>query len=490
MELSRLLSVIPFYTTNQKISKTESIGTIQMDHRLIEPGDMFICIEGFTVDGHDFAAAAVENGARVIVAEKPLDLAEVLTVIVPDTTRALALLANAYYNYPTSHMPLIGITGTNGKTTITYLLERIFQEHALKTGVIGTIQTKINQEVLPVKNTTPDALELQRIFGSMHAADVDVVMMEVSSHALDLGRVFGSDFDIAVFTNLTQDHLDYHTDMADYLRAKTLLFTGLGNGYGEQQKYAVLNADDRYSEQIAKSTAQPIITYGIQNKADIIANNIQFGVKGMMFDLHTPEGLVRLTTQLTGTFNIYNMLAAAAVALLRQVPLATIKKALEDIPGVPGRFEQVDAGQDYAVIVDYAHTPDSLENVLRTVQEFAEKKVYVVVGTGGDRDRKKRPLMAATAVEYSDLAILTSDNPRTEDPQAILRDMTDGLQGENYAVVENRKQAIEKAVLLAEPGDVILIAGKGHETYQEVHGIRYDFDDRVVAREAIEQKEQ
>lgn len=489
MELLRLLSVIPFYTTNQTISETESIGNIQMDHRLIESGDMFICIKGFTVDGHDFAAAAVQNGAQAIVAERPLDLPDVLTIIVPNTTQVLAQLANAYYNYPTRAMPLIGITGTNGKTTITYLLEQIFQDHALKTGVIGTIQTKIGQEVLPVKNTTPDALELQRVFSKMKAAEVDVVMMEVSSHALDLGRVYGSDFDIAVFTNLTQDHLDYHTDMNDYLRAKTLLFTGLGNGYGGVSKYAILNADDEHSEQIGKSTAQPIVTYGIREEADIMADNIQFGVKGMCFDLHTPSGFVRLTTQLTGTFNIYNMLAATAVALLREVPLDRIKKALEDIPGVPGRFEQVDVGQDYAVIVDYAHTPDSLENVLRTIEEFATRKVYVVVGTGGDRDRTKRPLMAGTAVRYSNLAILTSDNPRTEDPVSILQDMTDGLTEKNYEVIINRKQAIEKAVSLAEAGDVILIAGKGHETYQEVHGVRHDFDDREVAKEAIVQKE-
>jgi UDP-N-acetylmuramoyl-L-alanyl-D-glutamate--2,6-diaminopimelate ligase len=488
MQLLKILSAIPFYTTNQPITEQTTIHDIQMDHRLIKQGDMFICIKGFTVDGHQFAEKAVANGATVLIAEKALEIGNVLTIVVPDTIRALALFSAVFYRHPTTKFPLIGITGTNGKTTITYLLEHIFQTASKKTGIIGTIQVKIGNETLEVKNTTPDALQLQRIFNQMVKSNVDIAMMEVSSHALDLGRVYGCDFDIAVFTNLTQDHLDYHKDMDDYLRAKTLLFTGLGNSYQHHNKYAVLNKDDIHSPVIAKSTSQPIITYGIENEADVMATDIMYHVKGMHFTLVTPSGNMTITSRLMGKFNIYNMLAAVSVALLRQVPVATIKHALESMPGIAGRFEQVDIGQDYAVIVDYAHTPDSLENVLTTIEDFKEQKVYVVVGTGGDRDKKKRPLMAKVAVDHGDWVIFTSDNPRTEAPGAILQDMTTDLTAENYEVIKNRGAAIKQAIGLAKTGDVILIAGKGHETYQEINGVRYDFDDRLVAKVAIKQK--
>lgn len=487
MQLEEILFALPFYKTKQSVENIQ-INGIKMDHRDIKAGDIFVCIKGFTVDGHRFAQQAIDNGANVIIAEKELDVSGAIIIIVPDTTRALALLATKYYQYPTNQIPLIGITGTNGKTTTTYLLEEICQKHNKKTGLIGTIQVKIGNDTYDIKNTTPDALHLQRLFHQMVEEKVDIAMMEVSSHALDLGRVYGCDFDIAVFTNLSQDHLDYHQDMDDYLRAKTLLFTGLGNRYEDKKKYAVLNIDDPNSEYIKKSTSQPIVTYGVNEKADVMATNIHYHLKSTTFTLETPIGETNITSQLIGTFNIYNILAAVSVAILLKVPLKTIKEALETIAGVDGRFEQVTVGQKFAVIVDYAHTPDSLENVLQTIKEFAEQKVYVVVGTGGDRDRTKRPLMANVATKYSDVAIFTSDNPRTEEPLAILNDMTSGLTAKNYQVIENRKEAIHHAVQLANDGDIILIAGKGHETYQEINGIRYDFDDRVIAKEAIKQK--
>ena len=488
MKLMDILSVLPFYKVSGEIKEDMDIQQIAMDHRDIKEAGLFFCIRGFTVDGHQFAAQAAENGASVIIADHEIDAGNAAVIIVPDTHRAMTSIACKFYGYPTTDLPLIGITGTNGKTTITYLLEEIFKLQEWKTGLIGTIQAKIGDEVLPAKNTTPDTLLLQKIFKQMKEAETDIAMMEVSSHALDLGRVHGCDFDIAVFTNLSQDHLDYHKDMEDYLRAKTLLFTGLGNGFGKQEKYAVLNADDVNSKNIAKSTSQPIVTYGIEAQADITAEGIQYDTNGMRFTLSTPEEQVKIETQLIGKFNIYNMLAAAAASLLKGVPLAVIKRALEAIPGVPGRFEQVIEGQDYAVIVDYAHTPDSLENVLETIRDFAKNKVYVVVGTGGDRDRTKRPLMAQVALQYSDHAIFTSDNPRTEEPAAILADMTIGLGNGHYEVIENRHEAIEHAIMQAETGDVVLIAGKGHETYQEVNGVRHDFDDRLVARTAIEKR--
>lgn len=486
MQLQKLLSALPFYSTNQEIENID-INGIKMDNREIEKGDMFVCIKGFTVDGHSFAKQAAQSGAVAIISEKPLDVSPAITIIVPDTTKALAILAAEFYQHPTHNFPLIGITGTNGKTTTTYLLEEIFKAHGKKTGLIGTIQMKIGDKAYGITNTTPDALHLQHNFHKMAKEEVDIVMMEVSSHALDLGRVYGSDFDIAVFTNLSQDHLDYHKDMDDYLRAKTLLFTGLGNSY-LNKKFAVINVDDDHSKVIQHSTAQPVITYGIQTNADIMATNISFQLKNTTFTLKTPVGETTIQSNLIGTFNIYNMLAAASVAILRKVPLDTIKYALENIRGVDGRFEQVTAGQNFAVIVDYAHTPDSLENVLQTVKEFAKQRIFTIVGTGGDRDRTKRPLMAKVATKYSDLAILTSDNPRTEEPGAILQDMTNGLMDTNYTVIENRKEAIQYGINMAEAGDIVLIAGKGHETYQEINGVRYDFDDRIVAEEAIRQK--
>lgn len=487
MKLSKLLAHIPFYTCYPAFKDVE-INGIEMDSRRVEQNDLFVCIKGYTVDGHDFANEAVQRGATVIVSERPLEITgDALVVVVPDTNKALAILATSFYHHPSSKLSLIGITGTNGKTTTTYLIEQICKRHGQKTGVIGTIQTKIGDEVIPVVNTTPDALTLQRYFAKMVEANVDTAVMEVSSHALALGRVYGTDYKIALYTNLSQDHLDFHESMDDYLRAKTLLFSSLGNDY-KQPKYAVVNRDDTNWSFIAKSTSRPVITYSMRNDADVQAKNVRTTISDTSFLLKTPVGTVEVTSKMLGTFNVYNMLAATSVALLLHIPLETIKEALESMNGVPGRFERVEAGQDFAVIVDYAHTPDSLENVLQTIQTFAEKKIYTVVGSGGDRDRTKRPLMAQAALKYSDYAIFTSDNPRTEDPYAILQDMTDDLTEHHYEVIENRKEAIKRAVSLAERGDVILIAGKGHETYQEINGVRYDFDDRLVARDVIIEK--
>src|SRR5699024_305902 len=385
---------------------------------------------------------------------------------------------------------LIGITGTNGKTTITYILEKIYQEFNNKTGVIGTIQVKIGDDSFPVKNTTPDALTLQRTFQRMRDAHVDTAIMEVSSHALQLGRVHGANFDIALFTNLSQDHLDFHTNMDEYFYAKSLLFSQLGNTFNQDKpKFSIINIDDKYGEKLINHSAQPVLTYGIEKDADIRATDIKITMNATSFRLHTPQGTIEVNSPLIGLFNVYNMLAASAVAYASSIDLATIKRSLENIAGVDGRFEKVNVDTDYATIVDYAHTPDSLENVLKTVNEFVENDVYVVVGCGGDRDKTKRPLMAEAATKLADYAILTSDNPRTENPEMILSDMTKNLQTENYEVIVDRKLAIEAAVNRATSGDIILIAGKGHETYQEINGERIDFDDREIAKEAMINKE-
>ncbi|MEN2766542.1 UDP-N-acetylmuramoyl-L-alanyl-D-glutamate--2,6-diaminopimelate ligase [Ornithinibacillus xuwenensis] len=490
MRLKELLSLLPFSEQFSKLYDIE-INAIKMDSREIKKGDLFVCINGFSVDGHDYVEEAVQNGASVIVAEREINVsAPVLKV--PDTVRFLAMAAAKYYQHPTNYVPLIGVTGTNGKTSVTYLLETIFNHNHQKTGVIGTIQMKIGSNTYPVENTTPDALFLQKTIRQMVDQGVEQVIMEVSSHALDLGRVYGCDYNIAIFTNLTQDHLDYHESMDDYLRAKSLLFAQLGNSYHtNNKKFAIINVDDSVSWRISRSTAQAIITYGIKGEAIITAKDIQLTPMGTRFLLCTPYGNADIKSNLIGNFNVYNMLAASAAAIISGISLPIIKEALQSIQGVHGRFEPIVNGQSFSVIVDYAHTPDSLENVLATIQDFAKKKVFVVVGCGGDRDRSKRPLMAQIAVKYADQAIFTSDNPRTENPQTILNDMTAGIEGSttNFQVISDRREAIHYAIKQAQKDDIILIAGKGHETYQQIGHIKHHFDDREVALEALQAKE-
>ncbi|MBB5323781.1 UDP-N-acetylmuramoyl-L-alanyl-D-glutamate--2,6-diaminopimelate ligase [Anoxybacillus tepidamans] len=486
MKLQTLLSYLHDFTTYA--GENPAITSIEMDSRKVKKGALFICIKGFTVDGHDFAKQAVENGAVAIVAERNVDV-PVPVIIVRDSKRAMAVLADAFYGQPTHQLHLIGVTGTNGKTTTTHIIDHIFRKAKKKTGLIGTIHIKIGDETYDVQNTTPESLVLQKAFKQMVDEHVDVAVMEVSSHALHMGRVHGCDYDVAVFTNLTQDHLDYHQTMEEYRLAKGLLFAQLGNRFDhERPKFAVLNNDDPASEQYKQMTAATVITYGIDQESDIMAKRIDISPSGMVFDLVTPFETVRVKTKLIGQFNVYNILAATAACLVSGVALSTIVKAVEEISGVSGRFETVDEGQDFTVIVDYAHTPDSLENVLKTIRQFAKRNVYVVVGCGGDRDRTKRPLMAQIAVRYADVAIFTSDNPRSERPEDILKDMEDGVAGQHYISIVDRKEAIRYAVQEAREGDVILIAGKGHETYQMIGDRVLHFDDRIVAREAIKER--
>lgn len=484
MELKNLVKSLQFFTVTRSLENIEVNG-LKMDSRKVENGDLFVCIKGFTVDGHQYARQAEENGAVAVVSEKELDLS-IPVIIVRDTSKGLALLSNKFYDYPTQKLNVVGVTGTNGKTSVTYLMETIFQTEKRKTGLIGTIQMKIGEERFDVDNTTPDALFLQKSFYEMVKRHTDTVVMEVSSHALDLGRVYGCDFDIAIFTNLSQDHLDYHSSMEEYLHAKSMLFAQLGNSYDETKpKFAVLNVDDRYYRELVKTTAQPVVTYGIEQEADVYASEINLDSNGVSFSLHVFNEKVKIESPLVGKFSVYNMLAAAAAATCAGVSLPVIQQAFEKTEGVSGRFEPVNNGQDFGVIVDYAHTPDSLENVLQTIRSFVKGKLITVVGCGGDRDRLKRPLMTKAALEYSDHVIITSDNPRTEDPESIAQDMIKDIDGNHYEILIDRKNAIYKAIQQAEPEDVVLIAGKGHETYQIVGEEILDFDDRKVAVEAI-----
>ncbi|MGG1575777.1 UDP-N-acetylmuramoyl-L-alanyl-D-glutamate--2,6-diaminopimelate ligase [Fictibacillus sp. NRS-1165] len=485
MELKTLVNHLLNYKTDHETNV--EITSIEMDSRAARPGSLFVCIKGYTVDGHDYAEQAVRNGAAAVLAEKHLPgMDSVPVIIVNDTKRAMAVLANVFYGYPTNKLHLIGVTGTNGKTTTAHLIEQVFSDAGKRTGMIGTIDMKINGVSHKVTNTTPESLFLQKAFKEMIDQGVESAVMEVSSHALDMGRVRGCDYDIAVFTNFTQDHLDYHKDMETYLRAKGLLFAQLGNTYaGNKEKIAILNRDDEASKEFEKMTAAQILTYGIEQKSDIMAKDIKVTGKGTSFTLVTPLEERPVSLKLVGKFSVYNVLAAISATLLSGIPIDSIIKTMENVKGVPGRFETVDAGQSFTVIVDYAHTPDSLENALTTVKEFAVGKVISVVGCGGDRDKTKRPLMAKIAAENSDVAIFTSDNPRTEDPLAILEDMKAGVQDYEYIIKPDRKDAIVHAIEIAEDNDIILIAGKGHETYQIIGKNVLDFDDRKVAAEAI-----
>jgi UDP-N-acetylmuramoyl-L-alanyl-D-glutamate--2,6-diaminopimelate ligase len=486
MKLKALLDHLLTYT--YKGIENINISALEMDSRKEQKGSLFLCIRGATFDGHKFAQQAVDNGAVAVVAEEELNLS-VPTIIVPCTNRALAILADAFYEKPSHKLRLVGITGTNGKTTITHLMEKIFQDEKLKTGLIGTIHMKIGNQSFEVKNTTPDALFLQQAFKRMVDSQVNTVMMEVSSHALDHGRVWGSDFDIAVFTNLTQDHLDYHKTMEEYKHAKSLLFSQLGNTYSEnKQKLAIINEDDEAANFFKKATSAQILTYGIDKPADFSAKNIEVTAKGTTFTLVTGTDEYKVDLQLMGKFSVYNSLAAIAASYASGISIPNIIRSLSEVEGVSGRFEAVNEAQNFPVIVDYAHTPDSLENVLKTIKQFAKGKIITVVGCGGDRDRTKRPLMAQIATKYSDLPIFTSDNPRTEDPEAIIKDMEQGVVGQHYVSIINRKEAIIYAVKEAKANDVILIAGKGHETYQTIGTTNYDFDDREVARKAIKEQ--
>ncbi|MGG3574408.1 UDP-N-acetylmuramoyl-L-alanyl-D-glutamate--2,6-diaminopimelate ligase [Bacillus gobiensis] len=485
----RLKELLKFLMDNQHeakdISENPEITSLEMDSREVEKGSLFICINGFTVDGHDFAKNAVEKGAAAILAEKPLSL-NVPVIVVNDTKRAMAILSDAFYGQPTHHLQLIGVTGTNGKTSTTHMIERILENAGKKTGLIGTMYTKMNNETFDTKNTTPESITLQKTFKKMVDLEVDSAIMEVSSHALDMGRVRGCDYDVAVFTNLTQDHLDYHKTIAEYMHAKGLLFSQLGNSFDyNKPKWAVINIDDPAASYFSKITSARLLTYSLNEQADIMAEQIEFSPNGTTFHLKTYAGSKNVTIPLLGRFNVYNVLAAAAACLAAGVSFDDTVSGIEKLEGVRGRFEPVIAGQDFSVIVDYAHTPDSLENVLKTCKGMTESKLSVVVGCGGDRDKTKRPKMAQIAVSLADEAIFTSDNPRSEDPLAILKDMEDGVPGAYYHSISNREKAIFFAIANAKKGDTVLIAGKGHETYQLIQDKVYEFDDLKVAEKAI-----
>ena len=487
MKFRELLTYLPFVRIPVESGDPEILN-IEQDTRKVEEGTLFVCIEGSRLDGHLFAHEAVERGAVAIIASRPLDV-PVPVAIVKDTRRAMAILSAAFYGFPSEKLVMIGVTGTNGKTSVSHMVEHIFRKKGKKTGLIGTLYTKIGDRKTETKNTTPDSLTLQKTFARMADEGVEVCSMEVSSHALHQGRVWGIDFDMAIFTNLTQDHLDYHGTMEEYKRVKGLFFSQLGNSYAGKRKFAILNADDPASKDYQAWTAANVVTYGLGMNADFSAEDIRYTKEGTTFSVRSPIGTAEMHLPLVGEFNVYNALAAIAAGCAYGFSLDDSVKALESFPGVPGRLELVKGPQPFPVLVDYAHTPDSLENVLKTVRALNQNgNIYVVVGCGGDRDRTKRPIMAQIACRYAEHPIFTSDNPRSEDPLQILKDMEKGVPGEEYLVIPDRREAIFHAVMNAGPDDVVLIAGKGHETYQIIGDKVIDFDDRLVAKEAIGQR--
>jgi len=490
MQLKQLAESLVTY---RLISEDSPVITgIAFDSRQVRPGYLFICVKGFVSDGHDYADAAVRNGAVALVVERALDVA-VPQIVVSDARNAMAALACKFYGYPSESMKVIGITGTNGKTTSTYIVDHILSGQGYRTGIMGTIRNKFGDYAEEADRTTQEAPDLQRQLQRMKEAGVDYCMMEVSSHALELNRVKGIRFRTGLFTNLTQDHLDYHGSMENYKAAKGLLFARMDNGYGEdssRRQFAVLNADDAAHDAYKKATSAHVITYGIDNAADVRATNIRITARGTEFQVRTFAGDANIRMKLVGKFNVYNALGAIAATLAEGVPLDAIRERLETLDSVDGRMEIVDGSGDFLVLVDYAHTPDGLENALSTVREFAEGRVISVFGCGGDRDRTKRPIMGAVAAKYSDYVYVTSDNPRTEDPEAILQDIVPGireagLSEDRYELIPDRRAAIQKAIAGAGPKDVVLIAGKGHETYQIIGKEKHDFDDRIIAKEAL-----
>ena len=456
------------------------VAGLAYDNRVVGPRDLFFCVRGFSVDGHDFADDAVRRGAAALVVDHELDV-DIPQVVVSDVRGAMPVAAARFYGNPTESLDLVGITGTNGKTTTAYLVRALLEADGRQTGLLGTVKSVIGGAELAVERTTPEAIDLQRGFRAMLDAGDVACVMEVSSHALELGRVAESNFAVGVFTNLTQDHLDFHPTMEDYFQAKRKLFTEMG------ARVAVINLDDPYGLRLATDPQiRNTITVALDHPgATYRADEVRTGLTGSRFVLHSPDGVAELSSPLRGRFNVSNAIAAFAAARAVGVPFDTAVAAIEQAGQVPGRFETVEAGQGFAVLVDYAHTPDSLENVLGAARNLTAGRLHVVFGCGGDRDRKKRPLMGEIAARLADRIFVTSDNPRSEDPEAIITEILTGID----RPVErdpDRRAAIFAAIAGARDGDVVVIAGKGHEQGQEfADGEKVPFDDVKVAREAL-----
>ena len=488
MLLSRLSE--PLSDKNRIGSGDPDITDLVYDSRQVVPGVLFACIRGDNFDGHKFIEAAITKGAGALLIDdlRSIDGKKltVPAILVSDTREALPILANSFFHYPSRKLKFIGVTGTKGKTTTAYLIEGALRRAGLAAGVIGTLGARANGKEIHLDRTTPEAVDLQRILAGMVDSGVQAAAMEISSHALAKRRTLGCEYDVGVFTNLTHDHLDFHNTLDEYLEAKLTLFREYPR---ESSKpfTAVVNIDDPRSGKVLDAVAGKMVTYGIKNPADIRAENIAAGATNVTFDAVCPQGKLHIDLNLGGMFNVYNALAAVGAVLSLGYDLDEIGTGLESVRAVDGRFESVDCGQDFAVIVDYAHSPDSLDNVMKSARELTTGRMIVVFGCGGDRDTMKRSVMGKLAAEQADVCIVTSDNPRTEDPEAIIQEILTGTKEGNAKVeaITDRRDAIKHALEIAKAGDLVVIAGKGHETYQIFKNETIHFDDREVVREIL-----
>ena len=485
MKLDALLSSITTLKVDGPLDR--EITAIACDSRRVKPGTLFVALRGEKVDGSQFVEQAIAAGAEAVVSETAEFRTRATNVIVADARIALADLAAAFYQHPARFLKIAGVTGTNGKTTTAFLLKHICEVTLHRCGLIGTVRYEVGERILPAARTTPESLEVQDLLWQMRSAGCKAVAMEVSSHALMQARVRGVEFDVAIFTNLTQDHLDYHKTMDAYFEAKTQLFRMLTE-QTKKKGQAVINVDDRYGALLASRFEKelPVITYGVGARADFRASNVRTDFNGTSYQLDAggKSYLVRLPQ--IGQFNVYNSLAALAGAHALGVDVRRGVLALANATAVPGRLEAVPAQRNFRVFVDYAHTDDALQNVIKTCRELNPARLIVVFGCGGSRDKTKRPRMGAVVDQHADFSIVTSDNPRQEDPLAIIEDIKPGMTRGNYEVIVDRREAIFKAIAMAGPRDIILIAGKGHETYQEFADHTAPFDDVAVARQALE----
>lgn len=454
---------------------------MEYDSRKIKENDIFVALEGSVVDGHNYISQAVERGAKCILVSKEVELVYPVTYILVENLRKnLGIIASNYYNYPQNNLQIIGITGTNGKTTSTYLLESILGSENVAR--IGTVEYKIGDEIIEAPNTTPESLDVVKLCKKAVEKGLKYLVMEISSHALDLGRVDMLKFDVASFTNLTLDHLDYHKDMERYFEAKKKLFTMVK----EEGNYSI-NIDDSYGKRIYDEFGG--LSYSLTQDADIVGKILEFQYDGLLVNIKTKTESKDIKINILGRYNLYNILGVIGMSLKLGYSFEYILSKLSDIKSAPGRFELLNYEQDFMVIVDYAHTGDALENILKSINEMKKTRVITVFGCGGDRDASKRPIMGEIAQRLSDVAILTSDNPRTENPDKIIEDVLKGMNGDNYIVEKDRELAIKKAVEIAKKDDIILIAGKGHETYQILGRTKIHFDDReIVAKEIVRKR--
>lgn len=449
---------------------------IAYDSRKVKEGYLFVAISGFETDGHKYIDAAQKLGAAAVIGEKEISC-KCPYIRVQSSRRALALAAAAFYRHPERRLKIIGITGTNGKTTTTYLIRQILNLKGIRCDLIGTNQIIIADNAQDSVHTTPESLEMYEIFSKIVQSGGEYVVMEVSSHSLVLDRVYGINFETAVLTNITQDHLDFHKTMDNYALAKAKLF--------EMSKSAAINEDSAYADLMKKSAAGKVLTYSIDKKSDIRAENLRMSERGVIFDINDERGLCEMRLGIPGRFSVYNALAAICACKNVGIDDEDIEKGLVLAKPVKGRIEVVHTNTPYTVIIDYAHTPDGLENIISAVRGFAKKRVITLFGCGGNRDDKKRPKMGKIAEDLSDLVIVTSDNPRMEKPMDIINDILKGMKKDNHIVIENRREAIAYATKIAEDGDIVILAGKGHETYQEIEHVKHDFDERTVIKEIL-----